>query len=457
VTVHVDEDARIRLDPVTEAVESLREGRPVIVVDDADRENEGDVILAAIHAEEHWMGWTVRHTSGLLCAPLPDDLADRLDLPLMVSRNQDPRGTAYTVSVDAASGVTTGISAADRARTVRTLADPASGPQDLIRPGHVLPLRARPGGVLERRGHTEAAVDLCRLAGLPPVGVIGEVVTDAGAIMRGPGLRALADEYGLPMISIADLVDHRLLSDPDGVPDPDPRTEFLPAATPQTPGPRVQRVAETVLPTRHGLFRAVGYQDRLTGQAHVALSSDGQDPGPAPTGVDHPLLVRMHSECLTGDALGSLRCDCGPQLQEAMRMISRDGGVLIYLGGHEGRGIGLLPKLAAYGLQDHGMDTVAANEAQGLPADAREYGAAAAILADLGVRRIRLLTNNPDKVHGLERLDVEVTERVPISIGHRRENHDYLIAKRDLMGHFLDLDQPEGNEGPGESRDGGNG
>jgi 3,4-dihydroxy 2-butanone 4-phosphate synthase / GTP cyclohydrolase II len=457
VTVRLDETAEIRLDPVTAAVESIRAGRPVIVVDDADRENEGDVILAAAHADEQWVGWTVRHTSGLLCAPLPTELADRLDLPQMVERNQDPRGTAYTVSVDAAAGVTTGISAADRARTVRMLADPASGPADLIRPGHILPLRARPGGVLERRGHTEAAVDLCRLAGLSPVGVIAEVVTDTGAIMRGPGLRELADEYGLPMISIADLVDHRLAGHPDGAPDRDPRQESEPGAVPVPPAvseERVYRVAETVLPTRYGQFRAVGYQDRLTGEAHVALVAAGGTSGTPGTDMDRPVLVRVHSECLTGDALGSLRCDCGPQLHEAMRMVARHGGVLVYLGGHEGRGIGLLPKLTAYGLQDHGMDTVAANESQGLPADAREYGAAAAILTDLGVGRIRLLTNNPAKVQGLERFDVDVTERVPIVIGHRRENHDYLVAKRDLMGHLLELDPSIDIKGSDRSRDG---
>jgi 3,4-dihydroxy 2-butanone 4-phosphate synthase/GTP cyclohydrolase II len=453
----LEQDAGIRLDPVTAAVASLRRGRPVIVVDDADRENEGDVILAAAHADEFWMGWTVRHTSGLLCAPLPEEWADRLDLPVMVSRNQDPRGTAYTVSVDAAHGVTTGISAADRARTVRTMADPDAGPRDLIRPGHILPLRARPGGVLDRRGHTEAAVDLCRLAGLPPVAVIAEVVTDAGPVMRAPGLRALADEHGLPLISIADLVDHRIGSG-DGpgrgaVAAQDRPAESAPPRIDVT-DQRVRRVAETVLPTRYGTFRAVGYQDRVTGEAHVGLVA-----GPVGESGDsrEPVLVRVHSECLTGDALGSLRCDCGPQLQEALRTIARSGGVVVYLGGHEGRGIGLLPKLAAYGLQDHGMDTVTANVAQGLPADAREYGAAAAILEDLRLPRIRLLTNNPAKVQGLERFGVDVIERVPIAIGHGRENHDYLVAKRDLMGHLFEPDlstEAQGAQGP---RNGGTG
>jgi 3,4-dihydroxy 2-butanone 4-phosphate synthase / GTP cyclohydrolase II len=443
----------VRLDPIDDALDALRRGRPVIVVDDADRENEGDVILAAVHADAHWMGWTVRHTSGLICAPLPDEIADRLDLPPMVTRNQDPRRTAYTVTVDAAHGVTTGISATDRARTVRLLADPGTGPADLVRPGHVLPLRARPGGVLERRGHTEAAVDLCRLAGLPPVGVIAEVVTDTGEIMRAPGLRALADSNDLPMISIDDLAAHR---------------GTTAGAEPAPPGPapdRVARVAESVLPTAHGRLRVLGYRDLVTGQAHLALvglgsgsgigsgaeegagrgSGNGQVSG-AEDGGSGATLVRVHSECLTGDALGSLRCDCGPQLETALERVAAERGVLIYLGGHEGRGIGLLAKLTAYGLQDRGLDTVAANLEQGLPADAREYGAAAAVLADLGVGPVRLLTNNPAKVDGLEEHGVRVVERVPLAVGHGAANRGYLRAKRDLMGHLLDLDPVLGTE-----------
>lgn len=456
MTMVVEETLGVRLDPVPEALAALRAGRPVIVVDDADRENEGDVILAAAHADEHWVGWTVRHTSGLLCAPLPEEWADRLDLPRMVARSQDPRGTAYTVSVDAASGITTGISAADRARTVRLLADPATGPGDLIRPGHVLPLRARSGGVLERRGHTEAAVDLCRLAGLPPVGVIAEVVTDEGALMRGPGLRGFADAHGLTLISIEDLAEYRRATDGPG-----------PAAS----GGRVSRVAETVLPTEYGEFRAVGYRDLLTGESHLALVAgtpvtwtpdavpatepdqggaaepDRNRRGAAPGGPE-PTLVRVHSECLTGEAFGSLRCDCGPQLHEAMRVVAAEGGVVVYLSGHEGRGIGLLPKLTAYGLQDAGLDTVAANLEQGLPADAREYGAAAAILTDLGVRRTRLLTNNPAKLESLRRHGVVVVGRVPLPAGHGEGNRAYLVAKRDLMGHLLDLDDPGAGTGP---------
>jgi 3,4-dihydroxy 2-butanone 4-phosphate synthase/GTP cyclohydrolase II len=384
-------------------------------VDDADRENEGDVVLAAAHATPEWTAWTVRHTSGLLCAPMPAERADALGLPPMVARNEDVRGTAYTISVDARHGVGTGISAADRATTARLLADPATTADDLVRPGHVLPLRARDGGVLERRGHTEAAVDLCRLAGLPPVAVIAELVEDDGTMMRLPAIRRLADGRGLPVISIADLVAHRLAGD---------RT------APRDPAPRVRRVATTTLPTRQGRFTAVGYRDLLTGAEHVALVSGSPAAG---------ALVRVHSECLTGDAFGSLRCDCGPQLDAALAAVEADalGGVVVYLRGHEGRGIGLLAKLAAYALQDGGLDTVAANVEQGLPADAREYGAAAAILTDLGVGAVRLLTNNPAKLGGLRTHGVEVVERVPLHVGAGPLNRGYLRAKRDLMGHLI--------------------
>ena len=443
--------ADIRLDDVAAAVDAIRAGLPVLVVDDADRENEGDVIMAACHADRRWIGWTVRHSSGVLCAPMSAEIADRLDLPMMVGVNQDPLRTAFTVSVDAREGVGTGISAHDRAFTLRLLAEPGTGPADLVRPGHVFPLRAKDGGVRERPGHTEAAVDLCRLAGLVPVGMLVEVVDDEGEPMRLPGLRRLADENGLLLISIADLAAHLDGLDATGgqpvavagrpglevVPDlpggagaPDPAID--PTSDP-VPAPRVARVADTRLPTRFGTFRAVGYRDVLTGDEHVALVAGDLAEPAAPAGT----LVRVHSECLTGDALGSRRCDCGPQLAAALEAVAAEGGVVVYARGHEGRGIGLLAKLVAYELQDGGLDTVAANVAQGLPVDARDYGAAAAVLADLGVTEVRLLTNNPAKVEGLTRHGVTVRERLPLQVGLTPDNHGYLQTKRELLGHQL--------------------
>ena len=405
---------------VPAALAALAAGRPVLVVDDEHRENEGDVVLAAEHATPEWVAWTVRHTSGLLCAPMPDEVADRLRLPAMVRDNEDPRGTAYTVSVDARSGVTTGISAADRARTLRLLADATTAPDDLVRPGHVLPLRARPGGVLERQGHTEASVDLCRLAGLAPVAVIAELVHDDGTMMRLPDVLALGAAHDLPTVSIADLLQWRLLHDAAHVP--------AAAAAPERRA-RVRRVATTSLPTRHGSFVAHGYRDLETGAEHVALvSGDPSAPG---------AVVRLHSECLTGDALGSLRCDCGAQLDVALAEVARRGGAVLYLRGQEGRGIGLLAKLEAYALQDAGRDTVDANLELGLPADAREYGAAAAMLHDLGVAQVQLLTNNPAKVEGLSAHGVAVTGRLPLSTGVSVFNARYLATKRDRMGHDL--------------------
>ncbi|WP_280218185.1 GTP cyclohydrolase II [Nocardia neocaledoniensis] len=399
---------------VQAALDALRAGLPVLVSDDSDRENEADVVLAAGGVSEQWVGWTVRHTSGLLCAPMAGARADLLGLPPMVSENQDPRQTAYTVTVDAAAGISTGISAADRARTLRVLADAGSGPGDLIRPGHILPLRARPGGVLERRGHTEAAVDLCSLAGLPAVGVIAELVADDGSILRGEGIADLAVRNGLPVLTIAELVNYRL-------------AHSLPGAAPEEDR-RVDRADETVLPTRFGAFRAVGYRDRVTGAAHLALVSGEVGAG---------ALVRVHSECLTGESLGSQRCDCGPQLDAALELIARDGGVLVYLRGHEGRGIGLLKKLSAYRLQDAGLDTVQANLEMDEPADGREYGAAAAILRDLGAASVRLLTNNPAKGAGLAANGVAVAERVPLCVGAVPANSRYLETKRLRMGHLL--------------------
>lgn len=408
----------IRLGTVEEALDELRRGRPVLVADSPDRENEADVVLAAQSASPEWVAWTIRHSSGYLCAPMPAARADALDLPLMVPHSQDPRRTAYTVTVDAADGVTTGISAADRALTLRVLADPAAGPQSVIRPGHVLPLRAVPGGVLHRGGHTEAAVDLCRLAGLEPVAGIAELVHDDGTMMRLDDAAALAETEGLVLLTIQDLVAWRREHD-DAVPDTAP------------PRARVHATGTARLPTRHGVFHVHGYRDLSTGAGHVALvPAEVADPAPVPA-------VRVHSECLTGDAFGSLRCDCGPQLDAALERVAHEGGAVVYLRGHEGRGIGLLAKIDAYALQDAGRDTVEANLELGLPADRREYGAAAAVLADLGLARVRLLTNNPAKVTGLEAHGVVVAEVVPLEVGRTVENAAYLRTKAVAMGHLL--------------------
>ncbi|MBD0860668.1 3,4-dihydroxy-2-butanone-4-phosphate synthase [Gordonia sp. zg691] len=406
------------MNAVENAIDALRAGRPVLVTDAADRENEGDVILAADRVTTEWTAWTVRNTSGLLCAPMTGERADMLELPAMVIDNEDPKGTAYTVTVDAAEGVTTGISAADRAHTLRMLAAAASGPRDFTRPGHVLPLRARPGGVLERPGHTEAAVDLCALADIAPVGVIAELVADDGSMMRYPQVAALGSRMGLPVLTIEELVNYRRMHD----------------AQSWSVAPRVRRGAETVLPTPAGELRAIGYRDTETGAEHIALISD-------PIG-DRSLhkdsvLVRVHSECLTGEAFSSQRCECGPQLDAALERIGNEGGVLVYLRGHEGRGIGLLQKLAAYRLQDQGLDTVEANLELDEPVDGREYGAAAAILTDLGIQRARVMTNNPDKVRGLTDAGIEVTERVSLVVGVTSSNVRYLDAKRQRLGHFL--------------------
>ena len=401
---------RPRLSTIEEAFEALRAGLPVLVTDDEDRENEGDVILAAATATTQWMAWTIRHTSGYICAPMSETRADRLGLPLMVADNRDPRLTAYTVTVDAAHGVTTGISAADRAHTIRTLAQEGSIPSDFNRPGHVVPLRARNGGVLVRGGHTEAAVDLCRLAGLAPVGAIGELVHDDGSMMRLPAVLALGAENRLPVITIAALIAWRQLND------------------------RVERIAETLLPTGHGLFRVLGYRDRLTGDEHLALIS--------PKGLSgHAPLARLHSECLTGDVFGSLRCDCGGQLERSLERVAAEGGVVVYLRGHEGRGVGLLSKLQAYALQDNGFDTVDAQTELGLPIDSREYAAGAAILADLDVVSVRLLTNNPMKVNAMRDYGIKVVAVERLSMVPGEHNAAYLRTKRDRMGHDLILSE----------------
>ncbi|MEU4387784.1 3,4-dihydroxy-2-butanone-4-phosphate synthase [Promicromonospora sp. NPDC023805] len=421
---------------VERALAELAAGRPVLVADDAGRENEVDVVFAARTATAEWVAWTVRHSSGYVCAPMPAHRADALGLPLMVERSEDPRRTAYTVSVDAAVGVTTGISASDRALTLRTLGDPASGARDLIRPGHVLPLRARAGGVLERAGHTEATVDLVRLAGgaardLGEVGAIAELVRDDGAVMRLPEARALAEEAGLVVLTVADLVAWRQTHDPVVVADADP-------------GVRVHRVGEASLPTRHGEFRVVAYRDLRSGAEHLALMPLGSaHDGTAGSSV-RGSLVRVHSECLTGDALGSLRCDCGPQLQASLATVAAEGGAVIYLRGHEGRGIGLSAKIRAYALQDAGRDTVQANVDLGLPVDSREYSAASAILADLGLDGVTLLTNNPEKVSGLRAAGTDVVGQRSLVVGHGVHNHRYLETKRVVLGHdigSLDLDE----------------
>ncbi len=408
------------LGTVEQALDALRAGLPVLVADSADRENEVDVVLAAGTATPEWVAWVVRRSSGYLCAPMPATRADALHLPLMVPRSEDPRRTAYTVTVDAAHGVTTGISAADRARTLKVLADPAAGPDDVIRPGHVLPLRAVPGGVLHRAGHTEAAVDLCRLAGLDPVAGIAELVHDDGTMLRLTDAAALAAEEGLVILTITDLAAWRLAH--DDVPEPEPQAG---------PTERVHRTGTATLPTADGLFVIHGYRDLRTGAEHVALVP-AEVAAPAATPV-----VRVHSECLTGDAFGSRRCDCGAQLHAAMALVAVEGGAVVYLRGHEGRGIGLRSKIDAYALQDSGRDTVQANLDLGLPADRREYGAAAAILADLGVDGVRLLTNNPAKVSGLRAHGIDVVDRVGLEVGRTPENAVYLATKRTEMGHLL--------------------
>lgn len=400
-------DSKIQLDTIERALADLRAGKAVVVVDDEHRENEGDIIFAAIKATPELMGFLVRHSSGYVCAPMTGETLDRLGIPLMTAHNREMMRTAYTISVDARDGITTGISAADRAHTCRLLADSATEPFELVQPGHVLPLRALDGGVLERPGHTEAAVDLTRLAGLTPGGVIGEVINDDGTLMRLPALRAFSDEHGLALISIEDLKVYRRLHES-----------------------QVHRLAETRLPTEFGEFTALGYRDAVSGAEHIALIH-GE---PSATNA----LVRVHSECLTGDVLGSRRCDCGPQLQASMAAVTAEGsGAVVYLRGHEGRGIGLLAKLQAYGLQDQGRDTVDANLDLGFAEDERDYAAAAQILRDLGLTSVRLLTNNPDKAVGLRAYGVDVSERIPVIIEPTSDNLRYLQTKAERMGHDL--------------------
>ncbi|MQA07608.1 MAG: bifunctional 3,4-dihydroxy-2-butanone-4-phosphate synthase/GTP cyclohydrolase II [Pseudonocardiaceae bacterium] len=397
------------------AIADIAAGRPVVVVDDEDRENEGDLIFAAEKATPELVAFMVRYTSGYICVPLTEPDCDRLDLPPMFHTNQDARGTAYTVTVDAREGIGTGISAADRSRTIRLLADEASTATDFSRPGHVVPLRAKEGGVLRRPGHTEAAVDLAVLAGLRPAGALCEIVSqkEDGDMARRDELEVFAADHDLKLISIADLIAYRR------------RFEK-----------QVERVAEARLPTRHGTFRAIGYDSLLDGIEHVALVY-------GEIGDGDGVLVRVHSECLTGDVFGSLRCDCGNQLDAALAAVAEEGrGVVLYVRGHEGRGIGLMHKLQAYQLQDAGADTVDANLALGMPADGRDYGTGAQILADLGIRSMRLLTNNPAKRVGLEGYGLEVLDRVVLPSSANPENLRYLRTKRDRLGHELaDLEQ----------------
>ncbi|MDG3011241.1 bifunctional 3,4-dihydroxy-2-butanone-4-phosphate synthase/GTP cyclohydrolase II [Rhodococcus sp. D2-41] len=403
-----------RFDSIERAVADIAAGKAVVVVDDEDRENEGDLIFAAEKATPELVAFMVRYTSGYLCVPLAGEDCDRLGLPPMYATNQDKHGTAYTVTVDAREGIGTGISASDRAATMRLLADANSGAQDFNRPGHVVPLRAKEGGVLRRPGHTEAAVDLARMADLRPAGVICEIVSqkDPGAMAQTDELRVFSDDHGLAMISIADLIAWRRKHEK-----------------------HVVRVAEARIPTRHGEFKAVGYTSVYDDVEHVALVR-GDIAGPDGDGSD--VLVRVHSECLTGDVFGSLRCDCGPQLDAALDIVAQEGrGIVLYMRGHEGRGIGLMHKLQAYQLQDAGSDTVDANLELGLPADARDYGLGAQILVDLGVTSMRLLTNNPAKRAGLDGYGLRITDRVPMPVRANAENLRYLRTKRDRMGHDL--------------------
>ncbi|HEX6508796.1 MAG TPA: bifunctional 3,4-dihydroxy-2-butanone-4-phosphate synthase/GTP cyclohydrolase II [Chloroflexota bacterium] len=401
---------------VREAIDDIRQGRFVIVVDDEDRENEGDLVMAAELVTPEAVNFMAREGRGLICVPLTGKRLDELQLPQMVSENTAPHGTAFAISVEARGRVTTGISAFDRAETIRALVDPATRPEDLLRPGHTFPLRARDGGVLRRAGQTEAAVDLARLAGLQPAGVICEIMRDDGTMARMPDLEMFAAQHGLKILSVAQLITYQR------------QHERL-----------VRRVTERVqLPTAYGTFDAIGYEDTTSGDQHMALVRGELNP-------DVPTLVRVHSECLTGDVFGSQRCDCGEQLQRALRMIDREGGAVVYMRQHEGRGIGLHNKLRAYKLQEEGLDTVEANTRLGFPPDMRDFGVGAEILYDLGLRKIRFITNNPDKARGIfgesrgaER-GLELVETVPLAVEPNEHNERYLETKRIKMGHVLEF------------------
>lgn len=400
----------LKLDKIEDALKAFAQGALLVVVDDENRENEADLIQAAQLATVESIGFIVRYTSGVICVPMPGADLNRLNLPPMTLFNEDVKQTAFAVSVDASEGISTGISAADRAKTIHVLADPKSSSQDLRRPGHIFPLRAVEGGVLRRAGHTEAAVDLAEMSNLRPIGVLCELVHDDGSMMRADAARDFADKHGLLMISIADLISYRRANEK-----------------------HVELISRAKLPTEFGNFVANAYRSKIDNSEHLALVA-----GEIGDGAD--VLVRVHSECETGDIFGSLRCDCGPQLQAALKAIGEAGrGILVYMHGHEGRGIGLGNKLKAYELQDQGLDTIDANLAQGLPVDSRDYGTGAQILFDLGVRSMKLLTNNPAKRAGLVGFGLEIVERIPLQITPNKHNKSYLATKQDRMGHSLDL------------------
>lgn len=395
---------------VEQAIEAMRQGHPIIVVDDETRENEGDLFIAAERATEENIAFMIRNTSGILCVPMLGEDLDRLQLPLMVHENTEKHNTAFTVSVDYKDHTTTGISSKDRTATIHALINPETRPSDLNRPGHIFPLRYKNGGVLKRAGHTEAAVDLARLAGLYPATVIGEIVNDDGSVARKQDLSAFAEKHNLIKISIADLIRYRH------------RTEKM-----------ISRFSEAMIPTAHGEFNAIAYTSTLDETEHIAFVKGDV------SGKEN-VLVRVHSECLTGDIFGSRRCDCGEQLDQSMKKIAEEGvGVVVYLRGHEGRGIGLKHKLRAYNLQDQGRDTIQANLELGFPSDSREYGVGAQILADLGITTIRLLTNNPAKYSGLSGYGLKIVEKVKLEIAHRPENKEYLLTKKNKMGHDLEI------------------
>jgi 3,4-dihydroxy 2-butanone 4-phosphate synthase/GTP cyclohydrolase II len=403
------------LDPIEDVIAAMARGEIVVIVDDEDRENEGDFIMAAEFATPEKLAFIVRYSTGVVCCPLTDERCDDLRLPLMVEQNTESQRTAFTDTVDLIEGTSTGISAADRAATLRALADPTLTYKAFARPGHIFPLRARPGGVLKRAGHTEAAVDLARLAGCQPAGIICEIQNDDGTMMRLNDLRKFCNEHGLLLSSIAQLIEYRR------------HHERL-----------VERMGEATVPTEFGSFTCVAYRSTIDGVEHLAFVK-------GEVSSSTPVLVRVHSECLTGDVFGSRRCDCGPQLAAAMSIVNTEGsGVIVYLRGHEGRGIGIGHKIRAYSLQDQGMDTVDANVELGLPIDSREYGIGAQILADLGVQQIRLMTNNPAKYGGLGGYGLTVVERVPLHTVPTPENESYLRTKAERMGHLMNLDQQKG-------------